>query len=197
MTGTLDWFLHWHTQVHSANETSCSKSPTFHVCAVIIPRDLFACSVAEIPCLNLLRNPYGHRVFLESAMLWSLYPFLPWSARRGRHAVVALYTLLIRTFGCKLCSLASPNTTRLSATYCRPIYICKFRSILHRHSMYYTHRNVLRPTCENTRAELLNARNNIISSTIDTTVIFVYVDKYELYALLCCCTCKKSCTFYV
>lgn len=32
--GTQDWFLYWHTQVHSVSETSCSKSPTFRVCAV-------------------------------------------------------------------------------------------------------------------------------------------------------------------
>lgn len=53
----MDGFLYWHTQVHSLSETSCSKSPTIHVCAVTLRAKCLRVRLLRLLCYLLPAKP--------------------------------------------------------------------------------------------------------------------------------------------
>lgn len=107
----MDWFLYWHTQVHSVSETSCSKSPTFHVCAVI-----FRATCLRVRLLKYPTKPFCktciHRVLkLKVPCSGRCCPSPPCEPEPWRPRPLGTITSLIRdTEWCILCSLASPKT---------------------------------------------------------------------------------------
>lgn len=133
--------------MHSVSETSCSKSPTFHVCAVISARNVFACSVAEICPINLLPYPllFRHGLCLNRKCHALVDVALPSLSSRAPECPLA-HTLVGRGVVYTMLTCESRETHYISEL---PIHIRKSESILHRHSIIhssfatsYSHMNV-------------------------------------------------------
>lgn len=102
-----------------------------------IPRDMFACSVADIP-----HKPFAIPVYTE-CLNWKCHALVdvarPFPARpTAALRPLGTFASLIRdTEWCILCSLASPKTHSTHICLYIHTHICKSGSILHRHSMIH------------------------------------------------------------
>lgn len=94
----MDGFLYWHTQVHSLSETSCSKSPTIHVCAVTLRAKCLRVRLLRLLCYLLPAKPVCSwtQSVEQSAMLWSILSLPPEAevmASSLRYIVTTKHTL--------------------------------------------------------------------------------------------------------